>query len=263
LNYYEGNLLGVFEFAAHHPFQKILLHSFSFWLFYLGPTLTIPFLILLLALPLGAKISDIPGAFRFLLVTAAVSFAGLALPVVFFPHYAAPMTAAVYAFVLTVMRYIRPLFFGTRPVGLGTTRAIVVSCVLLAGVRFAAPISGLVLTPPKFATWAAVTPKFPERPAIASELNAREGSHLVFVAYHDENDKRPFDWVYNAADIDAAKIVWARDLGPAKNQELIDYYNLRKVWFINPMELHPKPMAYPVISELHSPNRAATAGDKR
>src|SRR5712671_442956 len=263
LNYYEGNLLGVFEFAVQHPFQKVLLRSFSFWLFYLGPTLTIPFLILLLALPVGAKVSDTPRALRLLSVTAAVSFAGLALPVVFFPHYAAPMTAAVYAFVLTAIKYIRPFFFGTRPVGLGATRAFVISCVLLAGVRIAVPIFGLALTPPKFASWAAVTPMFRERPVVASELNAREGSHLVFVAYHDESDKRPFDWVYNAADIDAAKIVWARDLGPAKNQELIDYYNLRKVWLIDPMELHPKLMAYPVISELHNPNRAATAGDNR
>jgi hypothetical protein len=27
-----------------------------------------------------------------------------------------------------------------------------------------------------------------------------------------------------------AKVVWARDMGPAKNQELLDYYPTRRVW---------------------------------
>src|SRR2546427_1221834 len=39
LNYQEGNLLGVFEFAVQHPLQNILLRIFVFWLFYLGPIL--------------------------------------------------------------------------------------------------------------------------------------------------------------------------------------------------------------------------------
>jgi hypothetical protein len=36
--------------------------------------------------------------------------------------------------------------------------------------------------------------------------------------------------VYNRADIDGSKIVWARDMGPEKNQELVDYYRGRKFW---------------------------------
>ncbi len=244
LNYYEGNLLGVFEFAVQHPFQKILLRSFSFWLFYLGPTLTVPFLILLLALPVGARLSDFSASGRFFLLVAVVSFAGMALPVVFFPHYAAPITALVYAFVLSAMRYVRPVLFAGKPVGLGITRAMIVSCLLLAVLRICAPVSGTALTPPKFSTWAAASSKFPERPAILSELNEKSGAHLVFVLAHNETDKNPFDWVYNAADIDASKIVWARDLGLAKNQELIDYYQGRQVWIVDPGDRKPRLMPY-------------------
>ena len=130
------------------------------------------------------------------------------------------------------MRHIRPLYFGARPVGLGITRAIVVSCVLLAVVRIVAPISGIALTPPKFKTWAAISSKFPERPAIALKLNGQDGLHLVLVK--SRTDHNEFDWVYNAADIDASKIVWARDQGPAKNQELINYFSSRKVWILDP-----------------------------
>jgi hypothetical protein len=37
------------------------------------------------------------------------------------------------------------------------------------------------------------------------------------------------EWVYNAADIDFAKIVWARDMGAAQNQELLNYFHDRHV----------------------------------
>ena len=258
LNYQEGNLLGVFEFAVQHPLQSILLRIFVFWLFYLGPTLTIPFLMLLLALPVGAKLSDFSAAMRFFLLVAGISFAGMGLPVAFFPHYAAPITALVYAFVLWTIQYIRPWFFGAKPVGLGITRAIVVSCVLLAVVRISAPISGIALTPPKFSTWAAMSSKFPERPAISSELNGRNGLHLVFVLYHDENNHKPFDWVYNTADMDASKIVWARDLGASKNQELIDYYKGRTVWVVDPTETHPRLMLYRSAFQLQGSDLRST-----
>ena len=39
-----------------------------------------------------------------------------------------------------------------------------------------------------------------------------------------------YDWVYNGANIDDQKIVWARDFDPRRNQELIDYFKDRKVW---------------------------------
>jgi hypothetical protein len=40
------------------------------------------------------------------------------------------------------------------------------------------------------------------------------------------------DWVYNEANIDAAKVIWARDMGPAENKELIDYFPDRHVWLL-------------------------------
>jgi hypothetical protein len=244
-NFYEGSALDAFNFAAQHPLSNIFLRIFLFWLFYLGPALTIPILMLLLALPFGAKLSDFSVPMQFLLLVAGISFTGMALPVIFLQHYAAPVTALVYAFVFWAMRYIRPLFLGARPVGLGITRAIVMSCVLLAVVRIAAPILGIALTPPKLKTWAAENYKFPERPATVSVLKDLGGLHLVFVLARNQTDQETFDWVYNAADIDASKIVWARDLGPVKNQELISYFSARKVWILDPKVAPPTLMPYP------------------
>ena len=41
------------------------------------------------------------------------------------------------------------------------------------------------------------------------------------------------DWVYNAADIDSAKVVWARDMGSRDNAELLQYFHDRKAWRLN------------------------------
>ena len=42
------------------------------------------------------------------------------------------------------------------------------------------------------------------------------------------------EWVYNAADIDSAKVVWARDMTPALNRELIGYFKDRRMWLVEP-----------------------------
>ena len=250
-SFYEGSALDAFNFAVQHPLSNIFLRIFLFWLFYLGPMLTLPFLMLLLALPFEAKLSDFSAPKQFLLLVAGASFTGMALPAIFLQHYAAPVTALVYAFVLWTMRYIRPLFIRAKPVGLGITRAIVVSCVLLVCVRISAPILGIPLTRPKLTTWASDNFKFPERPATVSVLKGLRGLHLVFVKNRiDQND---FDWVYNAADINASKIVWARDLGPAKNQELINYFSKRKVWILDPNGTPPTLTPYPFSSVAQRP----------
>ncbi len=58
------------------------------------------------------------------------------------------------------------------------------------------------------------------------------GEHLVLVTYGPHHD---FDreWVWNDAEIDRAKVVWARDMGRDANQELLNYFKDRRVWRVN------------------------------
>ena len=37
-------------------------------------------------------------------------------------------------------------------------------------------------------------------------------------------------WIYDDADIDGSRIVWARDLGPERDAELARYFSGRQVW---------------------------------
>lgn len=71
------------------------------------------------------------------------------------------------------------------------------------------------------------------RADIEQVILAHGGKHLAIVHYEPSHDVN-LDWVFNAADIDASPIVWARDMGEAKNRELIDYYHGRQVWIVHP-----------------------------
>lgn len=69
------------------------------------------------------------------------------------------------------------------------------------------------------------------------------------------HDSRIDDWVYNEANIDGGRIVWARDMGEERNRELLQYYCNRSVWYLNADEVPPKLMPYadaPVFSESFS-----------
>ncbi len=71
-----------------------------------------------------------------------------------------------------------------------------------------------------------------KRAAMAKQLEAQPGKQLVLVKYGDGHDYYE-EWVYNPADLDHSKVVWARDLGYSGNNELIDYYPDRKVWWLD------------------------------
>jgi hypothetical protein len=91
--------------------------------------------------------------------------------------------------------------------------------------------------------------EYPHRQFTAHRLSAihrlerESGKQLVIVRYAPDHDIRD-DWVFNHADIDGSQIVWARDMGAARNRELIDYYKDRRVWLLEPDVADPAPVPY-------------------
>jgi len=84
-----------------------------------------------------------------------------------------------------------------------------------------------------------------DRVRIIERLSAVPGSHLVIVRYGpDHNVDR--DWIYNAPDIDRARIVWARDMGEERNVELLRYFHDRHAWLMSGDESPPQLEPYPV-----------------
>jgi hypothetical protein len=89
------------------------------------------------------------------------------------------------------------------------------------------------------ATFAPVAPvaradRFPaDRAALNARLQSRGGRHVVIVRYEASHNPHQ-EWVYNAADIDASSVVWARDRGDCVNRRLLDYYRVRSLWLLEP-----------------------------
>ena len=76
-------------------------------------------------------------------------------------------------------------------------------------------------------------------------LEHQPGKQLVIVRYWGNHN--PFDeWVYNAADIDHSRVIWARDGDPAGNEELIRYYKDRRVWLSEPDATPARISLYPM-----------------
>jgi hypothetical protein len=93
----------------------------------------------------------------------------------------------------------------------------------------------------QYETWDAINHSTAH--AAKRQLEARPGRLLVFVRYSDRHNYRN-EWVWNAADIDASRIVYARDLGPAENEQLIRYYPNRQVLLLEPDGPVPQLSAY-------------------
>ena len=71
------------------------------------------------------------------------------------------------------------------------------------------------------------------RHTIEQQLAQSAGKQLVLVRYWPQHIFQN-EWVYNAADIDRSRIVWARDLGSLENQKLLHYYPDRTAWLLEP-----------------------------
>ena len=75
----------------------------------------------------------------------------------------------------------------------------------------------------------------PFRKPIDDHLAAIPGEHLVLVRY-SKNHNSGEEYVYNDADIDHAKTVWAREISGQDLEPLFQYFRNRDVWLYAPDE---------------------------
>lgn len=95
-----------------------------------------------------------------------------------------------------------------------------------------------------YETWGGLNHENPERRiAVNRQLQRISGKLLVFVRYSPQHIFQE-EWVYNEADIDAARIVWARDLGAEENEKLLEYYRDRSAWLLEPDAQTPRLQPY-------------------
>jgi hypothetical protein len=86
----------------------------------------------------------------------------------------------------------------------------------------------------QFETWDSINHQNPQRRIdVARRLAQMNGPLLVFIRYSSRHIYQN-EWVWNQADIDGSRIVFARDLGADEDQKLIQYYPNRRVLVLDP-----------------------------
>jgi hypothetical protein len=231
--------------ARSSPALKAVDKVTVLWLFFFGPVLTLPVVTLAITSPREFVRKVIPGRAGLLVAVCAVTCFGMVLPLYFNPHYAAPLTCAFYALVLGTMRSLRLWRWRGERTGRAMTRVIPLICLVMLLVRAAARPLDIPVPVTRVYTWCSGHFQNLDRARALARLRGFEGNHLAIVRYqpgHSTND----EWVYNEADIDHARVVWARDMGAAGNEDLIRHFKDRHVWLAEPDETPPKLSPYPL-----------------
>lgn len=140
----------------------------------------------------------------------------------FWPHYAAPLMG-LYALILVQgLRRTQHLRWHGMPVG---RRLVTLALPLMV-------LGGIAATMQwRDQLFESDLPQ--RRAAVVAALKAQPGKDLVLVRYsanHNIHD----EWVFNGPDLDAAPILFARDMGDADNRALLTYYADRVIWRLTP-----------------------------
>ncbi len=182
--------------------------------------------------------------FRFAWV--ALTLALFALGVNFFPafqfHYEAAVTCL---FVLVSVTGLAQI--GKWPAGAGAARILLLLCFAHFALWYSVHVfddSEISTAMRSHETWDAINHENPGRRIFVShELAKVPGKLLVFVRYWPRHIFQN-EWVYNEADIDEARIIWARDLGAEEDEQLRRYYSGRSVWVLEPDATPPRLTPY-------------------
>ncbi len=131
-------------------------------------------------------------------------------------HYVAPVTGAVLVLAIAGLRHV----CAWRWRGARAGRSLVLA--VLACAALVVPIHTAFQRSAQHGWW-------DERARILRELEADDERHLVVVRYGELHSEH-YEWIANEADIDAAEVLWARDMGPELNRRLLESFDDRRCW---------------------------------
>jgi hypothetical protein len=145
-------------------------------------------------------------------------------------HYVAPITGLDYYFVLTALRLAqwRNRKIGQLMLWLTPLLAIAVLVVSLYG----------TIKKDNSSSWQE------QRAQVLRELKQEDGKHLIVVSYGPGHSFQN-EWVYNEADIDHSKVVFARAMDNTQDCQLVEYFKSRRIWSLDADQSIPKLEPYP------------------
>jgi hypothetical protein len=204
---------------------------FDNWTYFIGPVLTVPLIFL-------------PWVFHDRRTRPLVFFAGAIaalnlFQLVLYPYHLAPLVGVMFAIVAQGLRHLYVRLGHAR----GAVLLLTLPVCLLAVAAVKQDAGDLNL---QLAYWERAAEWHRDaRAYIAEWLSRRAGKQLVMVRYrpfHEVNQ----EWVYNGADIDGSKIVWAREVDPQSDAELLRYFHDRETWLLEADVLPQRVVRYPL-----------------
>jgi hypothetical protein len=234
---------------AHHEIysswdrfvDSLDVRAFENWSFFGGPALTIPLLLL-------------PQVFldrrtRPLVVILAVMLGLNLFQMVLYAYHLGPIIPALFAVIAQGSRHVYVLLSRTKPArGIAFVLLLPLCVAAASTLKLEAADLGIPLT-----YWEhGVESHQQARAYISSWLSRRPRKQLVIVHYAP-NHSPDQEWIYNAADLDASKVVWAREMDPKSDAELIDYFKDREVWLLDADSYPQRVVRYNADSALCEP----------
>jgi hypothetical protein len=180
-----------------------------------------PAILSMLVVPVGWRAP----LFRKMAVVAAVLMLVLGFGTFHFEHYSAPVWAALGLMVAVWAE--RAWDFRVRGLPVGRVLvALALVSPIIAAVAKGENLGVLYDRNPASEKWPY------RRVALMEQLSVLNRRQLVFVRYPSPDWNIDEEWVYNGADIDQQRVVFAHDLGSEENRALLAYYPDRTDWLL-------------------------------
>lgn len=224
-DFYLGFELNEFKAASSigGRVEQTMWDVITFWDMYVGAAFTIP--LIWMATTLRDRSN------RILWIVSAVLLVFTVVGIFFRPHYAAPGMAVFIILLIQSLRRLSVWRWRNRKAGLFISRMVLPISAIVLGVVVCFPAE-MAKQSPDF-RWYYFRQNETARDRAIRYLQQQPGLHLVIVRYGLTH--RSFDeWVFNSANIDRSKIVWARDMGAEENARLLRYFAGRSAWLAEP-----------------------------
>lgn len=209
-------------YGSWHAFLNSLdVRAFENWSFFCGPVLTIPLLLL-------------PKVFldrrtRPLVVILALMLGVNLFQMVLYPYHLGPTVPILFAIIAQGARHVYVVLSRARPARGLAFALLLPLCVALASTW---KVTAAELNIPLTYWEHGAEAHRDARAYIQQWLSRRPRKQLVIVQYSSTHSPDQ-EWVYNGADIDHSKVVWARAMNPQSDAQLIKYFQDREVWLLN------------------------------
>ncbi len=205
--------------------------AFENWSFFCGPALTIPLLLLPLVF--------LDRRTRPLVVILALMLGLNLFQMVLYPYHLAPIIPILFAVIAQGARHIYVLLSRVKPVRAMAFALLLPVCVIAAStLKLEASTLAIPLTYWEHGS----EPHGEVRAALNEWLKHRPKKQLVIVHYAQSHSPDQ-EWVYNGADIDGSKVVWAREMDADSDAQLVEYFKDREIWLLdadaNPQRVVP------------------------